>query len=264
LARVARAHIFRWREVTTTTDGGFAVNDQLEALLALQTADVSLMGLERRLAELTPRIARLDSERESAAKAVQTAREAVTRERERHGHLSERAQEFRRMNERAVGQLDQVRKAAHATAAGAQVDISRRALAEAEAELHASGLRMSTLQHAAEAAEERTAHIDEEQAPARAEVQVQRAEIERELKAARGGRDALARAVDARLLSKYDRVRGRRHGPAVFALHNFTCGNCDTAIPTQRRAGMAAGAIEVCESCGVLLYAPAPAAAAAH
>jgi predicted nucleic acid-binding Zn-ribbon protein len=239
------------------------VNDQLEALLALQTADVTLLGLERRLAALSPRIAKLDGERESAARAVTTARDAVTREQERHGALSERAQEFRRMNDRAVGQLDQVRKAAHATAAGAQVDTSRRALSEAEAELHASGLRMSTLQHAAESAAERTAQLDEEQAPARAEVQSQRAEIERELAAARAGREALARPVDVRLLSKYDRVRGRRHGPAVFALQNFTCGSCDTAIPTQRRAGMLAGAIEVCESCGVLLYAPTPVVAAA-
>jgi predicted nucleic acid-binding Zn-ribbon protein len=239
------------------------VNDQLEALLALQTADVTLLGLERRLAELTPRLTRLDAEREAAAKAVVTARDAIARENARHAHLSERAQEFRRMNERAVTQMDQVRKAAHATAAGSQVDISRRALTEAESELHASGLRMSTLQHAVESAEERASHVGEEQEPARAEVREQRAAMERDIAAARGGRDALARVVDPRLLSRYDRVRSRRHGPAVFPLHNFTCGNCDTAIPTQRRAGMAAGAIEVCESCGVLLYAQVPVAAGA-
>ena len=244
------------------------MNDQLEALLALQTADVTLLGLEKRLAELAPRLTRLDAEREAAARAIVTAREAIGRESERHAHLSERAQEFRRMNERAVSQMDQVRKAAHATAAGSQVDISRRALTEAESELHASGLRMSTLQHAVEAAEERAARVADEQEPVRAEVQAQRTAIEREIAGARAGRDSLARVVDPRLLSRYDRVRSRRRGPAVFALHNFTCGSCDTAIPTQRRAGMVAGAIEVCESCGVLLYAPAPApaptAGAAH
>ena len=238
------------------------MNDQLDALLALQTADVTLLGLEKRLAALTPQLTRLDAERAAAAKAIVTAREAIGRENERHAHLSERAQEFRRMNERAVTQMDQVRKAAHATAAGSQVDISRRALTEAESELHASGLRMSTLQHAVEAAEERATRVRDEQEPVRAEVQTQRTAIEREIAGARAGRDALARVVDPRLLSRYDRVRTRRHGPAVFPLHNFTCGSCDTAIPTQRRAAMLAGAIEVCESCGVLLYAPAPAATA--
>jgi predicted nucleic acid-binding Zn-ribbon protein len=255
--------MFCERDGTTTIhDGGPAVNDQLEALLALQTADLTLLGLERRLAALAPQLTRLDAERAAAARAVVTARDAIGREHERHAHLSERAQEFRRMNERAVTQMDQVRKAAHATAAGSQVDISRRALTEAESELHASGLRMSTLQHAVQAAEERAAHVSEEQEPARAEVQAHRTAIEREVAGARAARDALARAVEPRLLSRYDRVRARRHGSAVFPLHNFTCGSCDTAIPTQRRAGMLAGAIEVCESCGVLLYAPAPAPAA--
>ena len=34
------------------------------------------------------------------------------------------------------------------------------------------------------------------------------------------------------------------------------CGNCDTSLPVQRRHEMArTGAIEMCEACGVLLYA---------
>ena len=87
--------------------------------------------------------------------------------------------------------------------------------------------------------------------------------IEHALAEARARRAEAARPVNARLLGQYDKVRTRRRGAAVFALHHFTCGNCDTAIPTQRRAAMAAGAIEVCESCGVLLHAPRSAAATA-
>ena len=238
------------------------MNDQLDALLALQTADDGIQALEGRLAALAPRINRLDGERQAADKAVANAQAALDRESERHAHLSERAGEFRRMNERAVGQLDLVRKARDASAAGAQVDVTRRALSDAEAELHAAGLRMSTLQSTLDAAQQRTGSIDAEQAPAREELRVEREAIDRELADARAGRASLARVVEPRLLMKYERVRGRRHGPAVFPLHHFTCGNCDTAIPTQRRAGMAAGNIEVCESCGVLLYAtPATASA---
>jgi hypothetical protein len=243
------------------------VNDQLDALLALQSADDAIQALETRLAALTPRLGRLDGERQAADKAVSSAQAALERESERHAHLSERAGEFRRMNERAVSQLDQVRKARDASAAGAQVDISRRALTDAEAELHAAGQRLSMLQAALDAAQARIGTIEAEQAPAREEIRAEQAKIEAQLATAREGRAGLARAVEPRLLMKYDRVRGRRRGPAVFALHHFTCGNCDTAIPTQRRAGLLAGAIEVCESCGVLLYAipasaqtPAPAA----
>ena len=43
---------------------------------------------------------------------------------------------------------------------------------------------------------------------------------------------------------------------ALFALRGPSCGHCDTAIPLQRRNIMAGtGQIEVCEACGVLLYA---------
>jgi chromosome segregation ATPase len=75
------------------------------------------------------------------------------------------------MNERAVSQLDQVRKASHASAAGAQVDISRRALSDAETELHASGTRLSSLQSALEGAEQRIRDVDAEQAPIREAVE---------------------------------------------------------------------------------------------
>jgi hypothetical protein len=58
------------------------------------------------------------------------------------------------------------------------------------------------------------------------------------------------------MLNKYERVRVRKHGETVFPLRGASCSACDTAIPTQRRATMAAsGALEMCEGCGMLLYA---------
>ena len=59
------------------------------------------------------------------------------------------------------------------------------------------------------------------------------------------------------MLGKYDRIRGKRT-QALYALRGGSCGNCDTAVPLQRRNIMAgSGQIEVCEACGVLLYAEA-------
>ena len=65
-----------------------------------------------------------------------------------------------------------------------------------------------------------------------------------------------ARHVTGSLRAKYDRIRSRRHAQAIFALVDGACGSCDTAVPVQRRTVMSsAGAIDVCEGCGVLLYA---------
>ena len=62
--------------------------------------------------------------------------------------------------------------------------------------------------------------------------------------------------VDRVLLQKYDRIRTVRRDGAIFPLRGPSCGHCDTSVPMQRRNVMAAkGTIEVCETCGVLMYA---------
>ena len=77
-----------------------------------------------------------------------------------------------------------------------------------------------------------------------------------EVAAARAKRAQTASHVPKAILAKYDRIRGRRGEQAIFALRGPSCGHCDTAIPLQRRNQMiGTGQIEVCEACGVLLYA---------
>src|ERR1043165_4805538 len=102
---------------STRTTGDTHVNPQLEALLALQSQDDVIQELEDRIAALAPRLAKLDADRQQAAKAATGARSAVEREETRVKDLSGRAEDFRRMNARAVAQMDMVRTAREATAA---------------------------------------------------------------------------------------------------------------------------------------------------
>ena len=119
------------------------------------------------------------------------------------------------------------------------------------------------LKGAVAAAEQRVGALEEEQLPARAEVEEQRRVLVRDMQAARTRRAESARAVDAQTLSRYERVSARRRGPAVYPIRatarGFSCGSCDTTVATQRRPQFVAGAIEVCEGCGVLLYYAKPA-----
>ena len=90
----------------------------------------------------------------------------------------------------------------------------------------------------------------------RAAIAADRAAIEKELVAAREVRETAAARVPHSTLHKYDRIRHRKGTSAVFPLIGPSCGNCDTAIPLQRRNAMAGtGNVELCEVCGVLLYA---------
>src|SRR5207247_9613970 len=97
--------------------------------------------------------------------------------------------------------------------------------------------------------------VEEEQQRGLREIEVKRCEVQEQLDEARRDRDGRAGSVSRPKLGKYDRIRGKRT-QAVYALRGGSCGNCDTAVPLQRRNIMAgSGQIEVCEACGALPYA---------
>jgi len=98
--------------------------------------------------------------------------------------------------------------------------------------------------------------IEHAQEEARATLDSDRRALEKELNAVKVERDRKAQSVPRPLLQRYDRIRSRRRTTALFPLRGQSCAHCDTAIPVQRRSTMAAtGATELCEGCGVLLYA---------
>lgn len=237
-------------------------NDRLAALLRLQQDDTAIRALESRALALKPRLAQLDSARAAALKAVDGAHAAVQREEERYTTLATRAADFRRLTERASAATEQVGMR-QAAAAGAQYDIARKALTEAEQEMNGSAARLVALKGAVTAAEQRLAALEEEQAPARAEVDEERKVLADELRRALATRDASVKAVEPGVLRNYEKVAARRRGPAVYPVRatprGFSCGSCDTTVATQRRPALVAGAIDVCEGCGVLLYYEKPA-----
>jgi predicted nucleic acid-binding Zn-ribbon protein len=91
---------------------------------------------------------------------------------------------------------------------------------------------------------------------ARAALQAERDVLTARLVDAQKSREKEAAALNAPLRTKYDRIRQRRRAQSLFALEAGACGSCDTAIPVHRRQAMTtSGSVEVCEACGVLIYA---------
>ncbi len=241
---------------------------ELVALLAVQEDDAVIRGIESELAALSPRIASLDKARQRAHDELERSRVAIERETERYKTLNDRITDHREKHERNLATLEQARKVREATAAMAQVEMARRVLAEEESELSGMARRLGEMTSAQEAHRAAAATLEEEQATARAEIAAEQERLNAQLSEARGVRNEKAKQVSAGLLSRYDRISTRRRSNALFAIRGLTCGACDTAIPLQRRnALMVAGLIDVCEACGVLLFAspepPAPAVAPA-
>ena len=141
-----------------------------------------------------------------------------------------------------------------ATAATAQVESTRRLMAEDETELQIIGRRINDLNISVAPSKQALVSIEEEQKATRPQIEEKRAALQAELDEARRDRTGRATAVSRPMLGKYDRIRGKRE-QALYALRGGSCGNCDTAVPLQRRNMMSgSGQIEICEACGVLLY----------
>ncbi len=232
------------------------MNPELEALLVVQQHDEAIRAVEDRRDSLSPRMAALDKSRQRAYDEAARADAALERELERHRALEARIAEHRDRHDKNVKVLDQAHKLKEATAAMAQVEAARRVLADEESELLGISRRIADLKTAATASRDAVRAIEEAQVVQRKALADEKGGIEAEITAARALRNASSGGVGAPLLSKYDRLATRRRAPVVFALGgDFSCGNCDTSIPMQRRPSMASGnVIETCEGCGSLLY----------
>ena len=230
------------------------MHQNIDELLALQADDNRISAIEQKMAALAPRLRELDRVRQQAADAVQRAEASMQSEQQRQRDIQARVDLHKKQQERNLAQLDSIKTMKEATAAMSQVETTRRLVAEDESELAAMGRRMETMRSDVERARASLTAAEEEQASAREEIASEQGALESELQEARDQREKKAAKVDRALLHKYDRIRSRREN-ALYPLRGSSCGNCDTAIPLQRRNVMAAnGSIEVCEGCGVLLY----------
>jgi len=232
------------------------VTAELRSLLELQADDDVVDALSAKLEALAPRVARLEVVREAAVRALNQARGAADEDEKRQRELERRLSDHKQRQERNLQHLDAVKRMREATAAMMQVESGKKILVEEESELRALVARIADRHAAIKSHEQSLAELDAAQAEERRIIAEEREAIDAELGAARATRDSKAQQVTGSLRAKYDRIRSRRHAQAIFALVDGACGSCDTAIPVQRRTVMSsAGAIDVCEGCGVLLYA---------
>ena len=232
------------------------MHPDVQSLLAVQHDDLEIYELESRLAALAPRLAALESERTRAAQELERARKSVEADEARHREAMLKVDTHRQLVERSQRQYESVTSPREANAAMVQLEQTKRMAEESERDASQILGRIGEMRHHVAELETALADVERRQAETRATLDSERAGIEAELAQARAKRDKTAQAVPRSMLAKYDKVRSRRRAATLFPLRGPSCSACDTAIPTQRRAVMAAsGTIEMCEGCGALLYA---------
>ena len=228
----------------------------LESLLALQDKDLALVNCDVRLKALEPEARALDEQVAAAERVVAQARAAIQAAVDRRGGLEGKIQSYRTMQEQRRQKLEWVRGAKEASTLMAELDLARTVLAKEEAEFMRSGDAVGEAERRTAEAENALDNVRESQAAQREALAGKRQAIAAEREIAARDREAAAKAVNPTLLARYDRIRRGKAPLAVYPLHGSSCGNCFTAVPTQRKALIQRGAtIEGCEACGVLLYA---------
>jgi len=232
------------------------VHPDLESLLVLQDADIAVASCDTRLKALEPETRALDEQIQAAERVVEQARAAIQAALDRRGGLEGKIQSYRTMQEQRRQRLEWVRGAKEASTLMAELDLARTVLAKEEAEFMRSGDAVGEAERKTAEAENALDNIREAQGVQREALAGRRQAIIAERESAVVAREAAAKAVNPTLLARYDRIRRGKAPLAVFRLHGSSCGNCFTAVPTQRKALIQRGAtIETCEACGVLLYA---------
>jgi predicted nucleic acid-binding Zn-ribbon protein len=197
----------------------------------------------------------LDEQLAAAERVLEQARTAIQSARGRKGDLEGKIANYRTMQEQRRQRLEWVRGAKEASTLMAELDLARSVLAKEEAEFMRSGDAVGEAERRAAEAERALQLVREAQAAAREGLAGRRDAIVAERERAVSTREAAAGTVSAALLARYERIRRGKAPLALFPLHGGSCGNCFTAVPTQRRALITRGAtIEACEACGVLLY----------
>ena len=232
------------------------MHPDLEALLALQDKDVALASCDARVKALEPELKALDEQIAAAERVVAQARAGIQAALDRRDGLEGKIASYRTMQEQRRQRLEWVRGAKEASTLMAELDLARTVLAKEEAEFMRSGDAVGEAERKTAEAENALLNVRDAQAAQREALAGKRQEIAAERERVAIEREQATKEVNATLLAKYDRIRRGKAPLAVYPLHGSSCGNCFTAVPTQRKALIQRGAtIEGCEACGVLLYA---------
>ena len=231
------------------------MHPDIAALLALQSDDAEIHRMQEKLAAMSPRLDALAREHARALAALDKAKQGMEAEERRKRDVTERLAQHRTLRERNQAQLEGIRSEREASAATAQLEQSDRMIDTDQREIESLDNQVRQMRDLVSERETVAHKIEEELEQTRNAMDADVKLIEAQLAALRAQRKAKAPAVPRSLLSTYDRIRVKHPEQAAFPLRNNSCSNCDTTVPMSRRSALHAGSTDICEGCGVLLYA---------
>ena len=232
------------------------MNPEIAALVDVQTDDLAIHELERGIDQLMPKVNALSAEVAKAKTALDQSTQLAEAEEKRRRDVLQRIEAHKQLQAKNEGVYSAATNQREATAAQAQLEQIKKVIGDEERELVGIAQRISEIKALVEDRQARLAELEKQRDGAKEAIAAERTKLESELNAVRSRRNEKVGKVGRGLISLYDRIRSKKRVHAIFPLRGNSCSNCDTAIPMQRRAQMvSSGKPEVCEGCGVMLYA---------
>lgn len=232
------------------------IDQNLEALLILQEADLRRKGMEQRLAllpkELDAIIARRDKLNASTAAAADLLKKEELAVKKCEAEIARLTADSQKLQQQSA----LVKKNNEYQAMLAQIADNKNKIGEIEEDLLEKFDRIAQLKENAEkisranALELRNARAEFE------ELLEFKKSVAAEIAKAVADRPALAANVPDDLLSTYNRLlKGKDNSAPLTKLNNGCCGNCHMRVTTQTLNELSKGRIEHCDNCQHLLYA---------
>ena len=232
------------------------MHPDLPKLLDVQLKDRRLAELDVRAQAIAAEHATLDALLERARAEVASTDRTLADITRRRDEADTKLEAQRTQHERRKQKLDQERNPRVAAQLLADVELGRSILAQEESEWLRMADDVTARTTAANAANERLASAEGEQAGARAELNGRSTALAKEVAVAQAERDGSASQLDKTLRLRYDRLRKSRTNEILVPADKGTCTGCYTAIPRSRIGALATDGILIdgCEMCGAIIY----------
>jgi predicted nucleic acid-binding Zn-ribbon protein len=232
------------------------VDQQLLALIDLQSLDTRIAAFEADAARLPKQIDAIHAALAEAKKTVETLRAKADTAKKDLRVKEKDLEVITARRTKAEARLWEVKNNTEYSAVLAEIEAIKQEKAKAEEEILAI---MELQERLAVDIRDSEAQLKRSEAEARqneAIVRKKLAAVEQELAAVRTERESRARVLPKSLLADYEKILRARGGVAVAAVTiSAICGGCRVAIRPQAIQELkAASHLMICESCGRYLY----------